>query len=106
MLELNILNDNEDKAEEYVQWVIKNYLPINTPTLNAVVVNNFFKSWGHKFIYDEDALKYSLELVGFRNVVKCKIHESHEPELRGLENVRRMPQGFLKLETMTFEANK
>jgi len=39
-------------------------------------LNDLFRLWGHKFIYDEETLKLVLESVGFRNISRCNFGES------------------------------
>lgn len=73
---------------------------------DVFVINNFFRDWGHQFIYDEKALFRSLEQAGFAGIIKCEINESKVEELRNLENDKRMPEGFLALETITLEGTK
>jgi predicted SAM-dependent methyltransferase len=70
------------------------------------VINNFFRAWGHRFIYDEETLRTALEDAGFESVVRCALNESDDVLLQGLENDRRMPDGFLHLETLTLEGTR
>ncbi len=69
-------------------------------------INKFMRNWSHKFIYDEKILRYSLEKVGFKEIKKCDLCDSEDKVLRGLENVDKMPAGFLALESITLEAAK
>jgi predicted SAM-dependent methyltransferase len=91
---------------DYINWATTtfiNYAPYHDA---AFVINNFVRDWGHQFIYDETTLRTSLERAGFTNVTKCELNQSEHKELTNLENVDRMPGGFLKLETLTLEATK
>jgi SAM-dependent methyltransferase len=76
------------------------------PPAEVFVINNFMTDWGHRFIYDERTLRYSLQRARFAHVVKCPIGESGVEDLRGLEHETRLPEGFLQLETVTLEAEK
>lgn len=79
----------------------------SVPDANPIfVINNFVRDWGHQFIYDEAALRCSLEKVGFADITRHRIMESDEEALRNLENEKRCPDGILQLETMTLEATK
>lgn len=49
------------------------------------VINNFFKSYGHQFIYDIRTLKALLQEVGFTNAIRCIPGESKNPHLSGIE---------------------
>ena len=98
-----------DKSELQKDYII---YATDTKTRSApcyadtFVINSFMGSWGHKFIYDEITLRRSLEEVGFTEVSKCELSESDDEELRNLENVGRMPEGFLRLETLVLEGTK
>lgn len=99
----------EDKSalqSEYIKWSTQTFRK-DAPYSDATfVMNNFVRDWGHQFIYDERALRHSLESVGFSDIVCRELNESDDSELRGLENEDRMPRGFLKLESFTLEATK
>ncbi len=90
----------------YIRWSTESFLPHATGNEGVFVVNNFFRDWGHQFIYDAPTFRDALVLAGFDPVVSCDLGRSDHPELRGLENESRMPAGFLALESMTFEASK
>jgi predicted SAM-dependent methyltransferase len=104
---LGLLEDpSEPLNARYIAWATREYTPW-APRASAVfVVNNYVRDWGHTFIFDEETLRELLQSVGFKAVRACKLNESEEPELRNLENVSRMPPGFLALESMTLEALK
>lgn len=92
--------------QAYVKWSAENFLKGAIPYDPTFVINNFFRDWGHQFIYSELTLRCSLENSGFIEIKKCELNESLLNEFMGLENESRMPDGFLKLETMTLEATK
>ena len=53
----------------------------------------------HTFIYDENTLRGAMirgamTSVGFAQITKFELEESHDLALRGLENETRMPPGF------------
>lgn len=52
---------------------------------DAFVINNFFKNWGHKFIYDFKLLKLLLEKNGFSNVIEREVGKSEDINLQNLE---------------------
>jgi hypothetical protein len=64
------------------------------------------RDWGHTFIYDEKILRFSLEKAGFKEITKFELNESEDEILRNLENERRLPEGFLSLESFTLEGIK
>ena len=92
---------------EYIRWAAETNTPgVPDPTNEVFLINNFVRDWGHTFIYDEKTLVQSLQATGFRQLRKCGLQESSVECLRNLENESRMPPGFLRLESMVFEATK
>lgn len=74
--------------EEYLNFQTKAWLPFCARYniySKALVLNDFFRNWGHQVIYDENTFKIMVSLVGFTNIKKCKLGESDIPELRGIE---------------------
>lgn len=94
-----------DVEKRYIEWVDLPTHGSSGPSPIAVV-NKFVREWGHMFIYDPVSLTDSLRAAGFVGIAPHALMESDDPELAGMENVGRMPEGFLELETMTFEATK
>ncbi len=90
----------------YVEWATDEYVSSSGSFEDTFVINNFVRSWDHSFIYDEKVLRCAMEKAGFTSVVRRELNESENEELRGLENENRMPNGFLKLETLVLEATK
>ncbi len=101
------VSNKSELQKKYLKWAIKKFnircLPLDPTTF---IINNFFKAWGHKFIYDSNVLRYILENAGFIHIKRCHLNNSDDEELRRLENMGRMPPVFLELETMFFEATK
>ncbi|HYC55942.1 MAG TPA: methyltransferase domain-containing protein [Candidatus Binatia bacterium] len=97
--------DKTSRQHEYVRWVTAEFLDGDSAS-DTFVINNFFRDWGHQFIYDEKTLRASLQRAGFVHVTRCPLNVSSEPGLCGLENAGRMPEGLLELETLTLEAVK
>ena len=97
--------DPSPLQQRYLAWSSERYagVPSGEP---AFVINNFVRDWGHQFIHDERSLLGALEAAGFTQLTRCAIGESAHAALRGLENVERMPEGFLALETVTIEGTK
>lgn len=104
-LEKLMSNPKDSLNNAYVEWSCKRFLPWS-PWDPIYVVNNFVRAWGHKVIYTKTAFHKLLLHSGFKEVYEVQLNESVYPELRGLENESRMPDGFLRLETMAFEAVK
>lgn len=80
---------------------------ITAPDLSPVhVVNNFVRAWGHQFIYDQDTLNDLVARAGFVDVAASPLLESAHPVFQGLAKTDRMPEGFLKMESIVVEARK
>lgn len=54
-------------------------------TTSCHFLNDFFRLWGHSFIYDEETLRIQLRRAGFSKIVRKKFGDSDEKELAGLE---------------------
>ena len=101
-----VAQPGDDLHQAYMKWSVDRHVPW-APGLDAVVVmNNFVRDWGHRFVYDEATLGEQLKRAGFTGVVRCRLNESAHEDLCGLENESRMPASFLKLETLVMEGTK
>jgi predicted SAM-dependent methyltransferase len=99
-------HDKSDRQLAYIKWATDNFIPETDYYDDVFVINNYVRDWGHQFIYDEKTLRASLEKAGFTNITRCDLNQSEEAAFRNLENETRLPEGFLKLETLTLEAKK
>jgi len=95
------LYDAGDLEARYVRWAVETLDPEVDAPLPGVVVNNFFHSWGHRFIYDPRTLRHALRQAGFvdieeRPVGELEHHLAEAPEFNEYETVvlegRRPPQ--------------
>jgi predicted SAM-dependent methyltransferase len=71
----------EYSLQRTTEWANVGWLP-DTPCQMA---NEFFRSWEHKFSYDQQELSAILRQVGFGKVTPAAWRESDISELRGLE---------------------
>lgn len=76
--------------ERYVRWAAATLEPELKAPLPGAVVNNFFRSWGHEFIYDHDTLHHALTEAGFIEIEKRPIgelerHLAEEPAFNAYE---------------------
>ena len=91
--------------ERYIEWSTNRHIT-DAPYDDAVfVVNNYFRDWGHTFIYDEEALRTSFTKAGFTRIVKCDLDGSDHEEFRHLD-CQDSQDEFLRLETITLEGTK
>jgi predicted SAM-dependent methyltransferase len=84
------LYEGDAAAERYVRWAVDTLDPEVDAPLPGVVINNFFRSWGHRFIYDPETLRHALGAAGFVGVEQVPLgelerHLAETPELRELE---------------------
>ena len=74
-----------DKQKRYIEWALGRFLPHVQECSDVFVINNFFQSWGHCFLYDLETLEYALRSVGFREIKLHKPGASEDPNLKNLE---------------------
>ena len=99
----------EDKSylqKEYIKWTTDKHIKYAPCYEDTFTINNFVRGFGHQFIYDEKTLRFLMEKAGFVNIVRCNFKESEDNLLCNLENEKRLPNEFLKLETFTLEGVK
>ena len=96
--------EKDQLQKDYIEWSCKNYHLTEGSIIE--VVNNYFQSWGHQFIYDKKTIENTLKAAGFTKIEFFKINESNSLELKDLENDKRLPKNFLQLESLSVEATK
>jgi predicted SAM-dependent methyltransferase len=100
------ISEKSEQQKSYIKWSTSAFVSWAPYPSDAFVINNFVRNWGHQFIYDEKTLRSALSGAGFNNLIRCNLQESVSEVLSNLENEQRMPGGFLRLETVTIEAQK
>jgi predicted SAM-dependent methyltransferase len=104
---IDLYRDKKSELQlEYIKWYTERFNKDAPYPYDTFVINSFVREWGHLFIYDEKTLRASMEEAGFTNIVRCELNESENKALRNLENEKRIPKGFLKLESFTLEGTK
>ena len=104
---IDLLKDNPSELQQaYMKWNTHHFIPTAPYDDGVFVLNNYVRDWGHLFIYDVKTLKHSLESCGFIEIIEQKLMQSEIPEFQNIENCRRMPDGFLELESIVLEARK
>lgn len=94
------LYDGGPVQERYLHWAAETLTPEVEAPLPGVVINNFFHSWGHRFVYDPQTLRHALEEAGFveieeRPVGELERHLAERPEFNELETfVLEAKRGF------------
>jgi predicted SAM-dependent methyltransferase len=97
--------DKTPLQDAYIAWSAATHVRTDIHT-DTMVINNFVRDWGHRFIYDRKTLEQSLAAAGFVGIEPAALGESADPLFRGLEFESRLPDGFLRLESQTLEAQK
>jgi predicted SAM-dependent methyltransferase len=95
-----------DLQRRYVAWAVETLEPESDAHLPGVVVNNFFRSWGHRFIYDPDTLRDALTGAGFTGVEEHAVGKSNHDELAGLEQHLAEHPELNEYETFALEAGR
>jgi len=99
-------SEKSELQKKFIRWATETFIDSAPYFEDTFVINNFVRDWGHKFIYDEKVLSFSLEKAGFKEITKFDLNESEDEILRNLENEKRLPEGFLRLESFTLEGTK
>jgi len=92
------LYDGGDVEERYVQWAAQTLEPELSAPLPGAVVNNFFRAWGHRFIYDPQTLRHALSEAGFVDVEERPVGELEQ-------HLEEQPE-FNEYETLVLEARR
>ncbi len=95
-----------DLQIRYLRWAVDTYLPDAPAIDEAFVINMFMRNWEHRFIYSENAMRIALERTGFGEMRRWPVMQGSDEHMMNLENRDRMPQDFLALESMIYEARK
>ncbi len=104
-------NPKSDEIRNYIDGKLRapyweEPLP-RTISPECAILNAELKSWGHKFVYDPQTLRESLERAGFQDIKELVPGESDDPQLRDLEVRHRWPSHVINdYETMVFEATR
>lgn len=81
------------------------YYPDPRNDTACFVLNNFFRSYGHQFLYDPKTLRTALQAAGFVQIIQLQPDESPDENLRGIDAHERLIGAEMnRIETMVFEA--
>jgi predicted SAM-dependent methyltransferase len=101
----DVYDNRNERVMRYIDWSTRMFVPDEKPR-GSVVINNFVRAWGHQFIYDAETLEDTMREAGFVNICYPDIMYSLHAPLDKLEDVGRLPPGFLELESMILEGTK
>ncbi|MBI2995142.1 MAG: sulfotransferase [Candidatus Melainabacteria bacterium] len=83
---IDLYNPQKSNIQKrYINFISNNYNSSIGIQKDIIVINSIFKNFGHKFVYDFEILKMTLEKVGFINVTFFKPQESNDDFLKGIE---------------------
>jgi predicted SAM-dependent methyltransferase len=71
--------------DHYIDFITGKFLPWVDDRKEVFVVNNAFRAWGHRFLYDRKTLGATLARVGFENIEYYQPGVSNDGNLRGIE---------------------
>lgn len=92
------LYEGGELQQRYVRWAVETLEPELEAPLPGSVLNNFFRSWGHKFIYDPETLRHALAQAGFVDIEEHPVGE--------LEHHLAEAPEFNEYETFVLEARR
>lgn len=92
-----------DLQRQYMEWFSAEY---KSPRSGGIFFINYFAKAYGKFIYDESTLYEAMRDAGFSDIIRRDLNESNDATLRNLENAERLPNGFLRLESLILEGTK
>jgi predicted SAM-dependent methyltransferase len=83
---IELYNSKNNKLHrEYTRWIVDNFFSDIKSYSSVFVINNLFRNWGHKFIYDFDTLADSFQRAGFINIVRMFEGKSDDKNLMNIE---------------------
>ncbi len=103
---IDLYQQDDELRRNYIEWSSRGFIGDAMPHDKVSVINNFFRDWGHQYIYDMEAMRKLMQGIGFTEIIQCQIGSSMHYPLMQLEHTDRMPQGFLGLESLIVEAKK
>src|ERR1700730_4494013 len=100
--------EKTDNQISYIDWSTARFMPEVQECKDVFVINNLFRSWGHCFLYDAEALHHALNTSGFREIKFYKPGNSEDPILKNLESHGREieSEDINQFETIVVEGRK
>ena len=100
-------DEKTETHKYYLDWATERFMPQVRECKDVFVINNFFQSWGHRFLYDEATLCNAAHAAGFRDVRLYKPGDSEDPVLRYLESHgKEITEEINQFETIVLESRK
>ncbi len=104
---LALATDKSSATQNYLNWAIETFkLPAKPFPQSTQVINNFFRAWGHQFLYDSETLRRAMEQAGLQDITQHQVGVSDHAFLQGLEHHGDAIGSWVnEFETMVFEGN-
>jgi len=104
---LGLIADHHPDIERYLHWAVQTFgLPTQPFPKAPMVINNFFRSWGHQFVYDPETLGEAMAQAGLRDIVQLQPGISSYAQLSMLEHHgQAIGEWTNEFETMVFEGS-
>ncbi|MCL5024017.1 MAG: methyltransferase domain-containing protein [Nitrospirae bacterium] len=77
--------EKSELQKRYIRWIVDAYFPERGGYRESFVINNAFRNWGHRFLYDHATLQDALEKAGFVAVTRHSTGQSDDEVFRGIE---------------------
>jgi predicted SAM-dependent methyltransferase len=80
--------DLEGIARAYLDrepWLIEAHRRGYAAPTWAHMPNNYFRCWGHRFVFDFDSLRHILEAAGFTEIERTRFNQSRHDVLNGTD---------------------
>jgi predicted SAM-dependent methyltransferase len=104
---LSLYGTVDQTTRRYKDWALRYNNLRHGPDEDCLLINNFMRAWGHRFIYDEPTLRYCLAAANFDNIERCAVGFSSDPSLCGLEHHGySIGHEWNEFETMVLEAQR
>jgi len=100
-----LITARDPEADRYLDWAVETFqLPKSGYPKAPMVINNFFRSWGHQFLYDPETLQEAMAQTGFGDIVQEAPGRSSRLFLQDLERHGTVIGDWTnQFETMVFE---
>lgn len=100
-------SEKSESQKQFIKWTIDKYFPEVGIYKESFVINNSFRTWDHKFIYDYETLKNLMEQIGFTNITRSEPNKSKDENLQGIDfHGKVVSYDINQFETMVLEATK
>jgi predicted SAM-dependent methyltransferase len=106
---LGLYTPNKTELQQrYLKWSVDRFQKHIGIVSDTFVINNFFRSWGHKFIYDPPTMTQALASAGFENIQQFSPGQSDDPTLKRMETHGKSIESeeFNLFETMVLQAER